>query len=127
MAIPFVPYFSQRLGRRRTILMGSWIMVLGAGLQAGSRNVDMFLASRWILGFGIPFAIINASSLIGELSYAKERPIMTRLARVTPHHHEVVVADLLTMEFVQRQLVCWYGIKPHHMRTQAENVANPQS
>ncbi|KAJ0310438.1 hypothetical protein COL516b_002240 [Colletotrichum fioriniae] len=77
MAIPFVPYFSQRLGRRRTILMGSWIMVLGAGLQAGSRNVDMFLASRWILGFGIPFAIINASSLIGELSYAKERPIMT--------------------------------------------------
>ncbi|GJD02319.1 major myo-inositol transporter iolT [Colletotrichum higginsianum] len=68
MAIPFVPYVSQRVGRRRTILFGSYIMVLGAGLQAGARNVDMFLASRWILGFGIPFAIINASSLIGELS-----------------------------------------------------------
>ncbi|KAI8298666.1 Lactose permease [Colletotrichum sp. SAR11_240] len=79
MAIPFVPIASNYLGRRRTILLGSWIMVLGAGLQAGSRNQDMFLASRWVLGFGIPFAIINASSLLGELSYAKERSIMTSL------------------------------------------------
>ncbi|KAJ0328001.1 hypothetical protein COL922a_013340 [Colletotrichum nupharicola] len=79
MAIPFVPIASNYLGRRRPILLGSWIMVLGAGLQAGSRNQDMFLASRWVLGFGIPFAIINASSLLGELSYAKERSIMTSL------------------------------------------------
>ncbi len=79
MAIPFIPTVSQYLGRRRTILLASFIMCIGAGLQAGSRNSDMFLASRWVLGFGIPFAIVNASSLIGELSYANERPIMTSL------------------------------------------------
>ncbi|KAK3389156.1 general substrate transporter [Podospora didyma] len=79
MAIPFVPTISQYLGRRRTILFASLIMCTGAGLQAGARNVDMFLASRWVLGFGIPFAIVNASAMIGELSYANERAIMTSL------------------------------------------------
>ena len=79
MAIPFIPTISQFLGRRRTILFASSIMCVGAGLQAAAQNSDMFLASRWVLGFGIPFAIVNASSLIGELSYAKERPIMTSL------------------------------------------------
>jgi MFS family permease len=79
MAIPFIPTVSHYLGRRRTILFASVIMCMGAGLQAGARNTDMFLASRWVLGFGIPFAIVNASSLIGELSYANERPIMTSL------------------------------------------------
>ncbi|KAI4595632.1 hypothetical protein KJ359_006621 [Pestalotiopsis sp. 9143b] len=79
MAVPFVPSFSQLLGRRLSIAMGSLIMFLGAGLQAGALNQDMFLASRWVLGFGIPFAIVNASSLIGELSYERERPVMTSL------------------------------------------------
>ncbi|KAJ3939226.1 uncharacterized protein N0V96_010672 [Colletotrichum fioriniae] len=107
MAIPFVPYFSQRLGRRRTILMGSWIMVLGAGLQAGSRNVDMFLASRWILGFGIPFAIINASSLIGELSYAKERPIMTSLFNASWFVGAIVAAGITFGTFQMSTTWAW--------------------
>ncbi|KAM7210194.1 General substrate transporter [Rhypophila decipiens] len=79
MAIPFIPSLSQALGRRRTILSASVIMCIGAGLQAGSITSDMFLFSRWLLGFGIPFAIVNASSLLGELSYANERAVMTSL------------------------------------------------
>lgn len=96
MAIPFIPTVSAYLGRRMTIISGSLIMVFGAGLQAGSLNTDMFLASRWLLGFGIPFAIVNASSLlgefhpvdfiiqsdlteIGELGYEKERHFLTSL------------------------------------------------
>ncbi|KFH41526.1 Lactose permease-like protein [Hapsidospora chrysogenum ATCC 11550] len=79
MAIPFIPTVSQYLGRRMTIVAASVVMIFGAGLQAGSINDDMFLASRWILGFGIPFAIVNASSLLGELGYEKERPFLTSL------------------------------------------------
>ncbi|RYO86159.1 hypothetical protein DL766_001961 [Monosporascus sp. MC13-8B] len=79
MAIPFVPTVSQYLGRRWTIVAASLFMSFGAGLQAGSTTVSMFLASRWVLGFGIPFAIVNASALIGELAFAKERAIMTSL------------------------------------------------
>ena len=33
----------------------------------------MFVIGRFLLGFGIPFAIVAASSMIGELSYPKER------------------------------------------------------
>lgn len=77
MAVPFIPHVSQTLGRRRTIVVASLVMCMGAGLQAGAANSDMFLASRWVLGFGIPFAIVNASAMIGELSYAKERPVTT--------------------------------------------------
>ncbi|KAK7210994.1 hypothetical protein V2G26_018172 [Clonostachys chloroleuca] len=79
MAIPFVPTVSEYLGRRWTILTGSFIMMIGAGLQTGSVNDHMFLASRWVLGFGIPFAIVNASSMLGELGYEKERSTLTSL------------------------------------------------
>ena len=39
----------------------------------------MYVVARLILGFGIPFCIIAGSSLMGELAYPKERPIMTSL------------------------------------------------
>jgi MFS family permease len=39
----------------------------------------MYIVARILLGFGIPFCIIAGSSLMGELSYPKERPIMTSL------------------------------------------------
>jgi len=54
-------------------------MLLGALLQTASQNFIMFVIARFILGFGIPFAVIAASSLIGELSHPKERPIVSSL------------------------------------------------
>jgi MFS family permease len=75
-----------------SIIIGSALMIIGATLQAASQNcnlhslyypngtkkfiphaVAMFIISRLILGLGIPFAIVAASSLIGELSHPKER------------------------------------------------------
>lgn len=39
----------------------------------------MYIISRMILGMGILFCLISGSSLIGELGYPKERPILTSL------------------------------------------------
>jgi MFS family permease len=39
----------------------------------------MYVVARLIHGFGIPFCIIAGSSLMAELAYPKERPIMTSL------------------------------------------------
>ena len=39
----------------------------------------MFVIGRFMLGLGIPFAIVAASSMIGELSYPKERAIIGSL------------------------------------------------
>ncbi|PFH46569.1 hypothetical protein AMATHDRAFT_154518 [Amanita thiersii Skay4041] len=77
--IPFVPFITDTLGRRRAILFGSIIMVIGAALQAAAVNFAMFVIARFILGLGIVFAIVAASSLIGELSHPKERAIIGSL------------------------------------------------
>ena len=39
----------------------------------------MYIMSRVIIGFGLPYAIVAGSCLIGELGYPKERPILTSL------------------------------------------------
>lgn len=39
----------------------------------------MYIVSRMILGLGIVFALISGSSMLGELGYPKERPVLTSL------------------------------------------------
>ncbi|KAL7621257.1 hypothetical protein AAE478_008574 [Parahypoxylon ruwenzoriense] len=107
MAVPFIPSVSQYLGRRWTIMVASLIMCVGAGLQAGSLNSDMFLASRWVLGFGIPFAIVNASALIGELAYAKERATMTSLFSSSWHLGAIVAAGTTYGTFQMNSTWAW--------------------
>ncbi|KAK3323822.1 general substrate transporter [Cercophora scortea] len=107
MAIPFIPTISQLLGRRRTILFASCIMTVGAGLQAGSVNSDMFLASRWVLGFGIPFAIVNASALLGELAYANERAILTSLFNASWFVGAIVAAGTTYGTFQMTSTWAW--------------------
>ncbi|CAK1365057.1 unnamed protein product [Cercospora beticola] len=40
------------LGRKKTILVGSAIMIVGAALQASSFELGQLISSRWITGFG---------------------------------------------------------------------------
>lgn len=79
IAVPIAPWFNQKYGRRWGIMAGSIIMVIGAVIQGFSQHVGMYIVARMILGAGILFAIISGSSLIGELSHPKERPVMTSL------------------------------------------------
>ncbi|KAF7589042.1 hypothetical protein BBP40_004830 [Aspergillus hancockii] len=79
ISLPFVPWINQRFGRRWTIFFGSCVSLVGALLQGLSNGVAMYIVARMLLGFGIPFCIVAGSSLIGELGYPKERPILTSL------------------------------------------------
>ncbi|PNS16848.1 hypothetical protein CAC42_4812 [Sphaceloma murrayae] len=63
-SLPFVGIINDRLGRRWAIFIGS---------------CTMYLAARFLLGFGIPMCIVAGSALLGELGYPKERPILTSL------------------------------------------------
>lgn len=40
------------LGRKKTIMVGSIIMIIGAVLQASSFELGQLIASRWLTGFG---------------------------------------------------------------------------
>lgn len=54
----------------------------------------MYIVARLVLGFGIPTCIVSASSLIGELSYPKERPILTSLFNVSYFVGQIVAAAI---------------------------------
>ncbi|KAI0130308.1 general substrate transporter [Xylariales sp. AK1849] len=83
LSLPFIPFVNDRFGRRWSIFGGSVIMVIGALIQGFSQNVIMYIFARIILGFGIPTCIVSGSALIGELSYPRERPILTSFFNVS--------------------------------------------
>lgn len=47
-----------------------------------------------VLGFGIPTCIVSASSLIGELGYPKERPILTSFFNVSYFVGQIIAAAI---------------------------------
>ncbi|KAA8899397.1 general substrate transporter [Sphaerosporella brunnea] len=91
VALPLVPTINERWGRKMAIYVGSVLMIIGAVLQGAN---TMFVISRIILGYGIPFAIVGASSLIGELAHPRERPIMTSLFNVSWFVGAIVAAGI---------------------------------
>ncbi|CRK20381.1 hypothetical protein BN1708_012846 [Verticillium longisporum] len=94
LSLPFIPYVNDRWGRRWSIFGGSTIMILGALLQGFSTHVGMYIVARLILGFGIPTCIVSGSSLIGELSYPKERPVLTSLFNVAYFVGQIMAAGI---------------------------------
>ncbi|EPE05747.1 mfs sugar transporter [Ophiostoma piceae UAMH 11346] len=79
IGLPFIPYINDGFGRRWCIMFGSTLMIIGSLIQGFSINGVMYIMSRAIIGFGLPFAIVAGSCLIGELGYPKERPVLTSL------------------------------------------------
>ncbi|KAJ5970191.1 Major facilitator superfamily domain general substrate transporter [Penicillium vulpinum] len=79
ITLPIVPYVNDKFGRKHSITFGSIILIVGVILQSTSQNIGMFLASRLILGTGIPFAVSGASQLLAELTYPRERAVITGL------------------------------------------------
>ncbi|KAI5468144.1 general substrate transporter [Mariannaea sp. PMI_226] len=94
LSLPLVPIVNDRLGRRWSIFLGSCCMVVGAIIQGFSQHVAMYIVARMILGFGIPTCIVSGSSLIGELAYPKERPIMTSLFNVSYFVGQITAAGI---------------------------------
>ncbi|ETS84567.1 hypothetical protein PFICI_02592 [Pestalotiopsis fici W106-1] len=94
LSLPLVPIVNDRLGRRWSIFIGSFIMIIGSVIQGCAVNVGMYIAARLILGFGIPTCIVSGSALIGELGYPKERPVLTSLFNVSYFPGQIVAAGI---------------------------------
>ena len=58
-AAAFPSWSADKIGRKRSIQLGSLIMIIGAALCAGSVDMAMFLAARFIAGFGIGMLITS--------------------------------------------------------------------
>lgn len=79
LSLPFIPYVNDGFGRRASIMFGSILMIIGSVIQGISKTAPVYVLARVMIGFGLPFAIIAGSCLLGELGYPKERPILTSL------------------------------------------------
>ncbi|KAI0528260.1 general substrate transporter [Xylaria bambusicola] len=79
IGLPFIPLVNDTFGRRWCVMTGSIIMIIGSLIQGFAQNAPMYIIARLIIGFGLPYAIVAGSSLIGELAYPKERAVLTSL------------------------------------------------
>jgi len=106
-SLPFVPFVADRLGRKWAIVVGTLFMILGAGMQTGAKNYAMFIMARFFLGFGIPFCIVAASSMIGELSYPRERALIGSLFNASWFIGAIVAAGVTLGTFAMPNDWAW--------------------
>ncbi|KAF9890855.1 hypothetical protein FE257_005431 [Aspergillus nanangensis] len=93
-ALPAVPYTADLLGRRMGVLIGCIIMILGVVLQSISANYGMFLAARFLIGFGVAIAHGASPLLIAELVHTQHRAIFTTIYNTTWYLGAIVAAWL---------------------------------
>ncbi|CAF9936030.1 hypothetical protein IMSHALPRED_010435 [Imshaugia aleurites] len=68
-----IAYTASVFGRLRTIQIACLVCILGAALMAGAANVAMYLASRFIMGWGVGQMVCGVPLYQAELSPPKHR------------------------------------------------------
>lgn len=66
-------------GRRRGMFTGAAIIIIGTCIQAPAVNHGMFLAGRFILGFGVSFCCVSAPCYVSEMAHPVWRGTITGL------------------------------------------------
>ncbi|GJN94619.1 hypothetical protein Rhopal_007702-T1 [Rhodotorula paludigena] len=67
------PYFTDRLGRKGSLLIGACGTVLFVALQSAAQNLNWYLASRFFLGFFLLFCHNASPAFLSEFAPTKER------------------------------------------------------
>lgn len=71
--------FADRLGRKKTIAMGSAISVIGCILQAAAINMAMLMVGRFIAGTAVGILTSTISMYASELAEASIRGVLAGL------------------------------------------------
>ena len=67
------------LGRRKTILLGAIIFLLGGGLQTGAQNLGFLYSGRCIAGLGVGFLVMIIPPYQAEVTHPSIRGRVTSL------------------------------------------------
>jgi len=78
-ALPFCALACDHFGRKKTLVFGASILLVGVVLQAAAQNTGMFIAARGIIGFGLAFNITAAPILIMELAFPTQKAQMVSI------------------------------------------------
>jgi MFS family permease len=76
-SLPVTPFIADNYGRKAAIALGCVIMIVGASVQGASRNLSMFMAGRFFMGFGNSLAQLSSPLLLTELCHPQHRGRVT--------------------------------------------------
>jgi MFS family permease len=72
----FNMWSSEYFGRKRSLQIGCCISIVGATLMTASVDIGMFIASRFIMGFGIGVLVTLVPLYQSEVSPPESRGLM---------------------------------------------------
>lgn len=61
------------------MFVGGLIIIMGTCIQAPSKNMSMFYAGRFFLGFGVSFSSVSGPTYVSEMAHPKWRGTLTGL------------------------------------------------
>ena len=79
VGLPLVPLLADGIGRKWTILLGSFLIFIGVVIQTVSVNIGMFIAARFVIGLGICYTQSCSPMLITELSHPQYHGRLTTI------------------------------------------------
>lgn len=79
ISIPIVMWIIDYLGRKKVVMLGCAVIIVGAALQGSAQNFGMFTGARILLGIGSCFSSAAAGPLLSETAYPTQRPAITAL------------------------------------------------
>ncbi|KAL2849945.1 general substrate transporter [Aspergillus pseudoustus] len=82
-AVLFSGPINDYYGRRWGMFVGAVIIIIGTCVQSPSVNRGMFLAGRFILGFGVSFCCVSAPCYVSEMAHPAWRGTITGLYNCT--------------------------------------------
>jgi len=74
---PFTSYITDFLGRKRTLILGCFVILIGAAIQGAAQNFGMFMGGRILLGVGSCISSVAAGPWLIESAYPAQRASVT--------------------------------------------------
>lgn len=68
MATPFSAVISDKLGRRKCMFVGAWVIIIGAIVISTAMKLAQFVIGRFILGVGIQIMVVSAPAYAVEIA-----------------------------------------------------------
>ena len=68
VATPVSAVISDRLGRRKCMFVGAWVIIIGSIVISTGLTLPQFVVGRFILGVGIQIMVVSAPAYAVEIS-----------------------------------------------------------
>ncbi|KAH8731896.1 general substrate transporter [Phaeosphaeriaceae sp. PMI808] len=100
IGLVFTPYLIDWKGRRIGVAIGCVIMLIAVGIQTGAQNIAMFIAARFVIGFGDTIVLSSAPLLIAEIAHPQDRAVLVTLSGAS-YHSGAFIASWVTFGTLQ--------------------------